>query len=393
MTSPMTIADAFIVNPKVAIPAGVVTPFVTMGDLEPFRREVQSNSTKAFSGGMKFLPGDVLMARITPCLENGKTSIYMSDDELPAAGSTEFIVIRGREGLSDTRFAYYLFTSPDMREFAISQMNGSSGRQRVQTSAFCNHIVELPALPVQREIAATLGALDDKIESNRLAVALILDLCAARFFRWKSRTVPVAESTFGGFADVYGGSTPKTDVPEYWGGSYLWATPSDVTALTEPYLLSTSRTITQAGLASGATALHPPGTIFMTSRATIGVFAVNQSPCAVNQGFIAVRPRRDSDRWFLFEEMRSRVGEMLEHSNGSTFQELSRGNFKGLPLDIPGDDDLAKLDQQLALLHAKASQLARENDRVRSLRDALMPELLAGRIRVSGAQNAVGVAS
>ena len=134
-----SLAEAFLINPPIRISKGTVIPFVAMEDVEPFRRDVRALEVRPYSGGAKFMPGDIVMARITPSLENGKISRYVSDDGMPAAGSTEFIVIRGRDGVSDTSFAYYLITSTEIREFAISQMNGSSGRQRVQTDSLANY--------------------------------------------------------------------------------------------------------------------------------------------------------------------------------------------------------------------------------------------------------------
>ena len=167
-TLQMRFDEAFVINPKVSLRKGEIAPFVEMASIEPFTRDVTTKVQKPFNGGMKFMSGDILMARITPSLENGKTSIYRSeiDEDKPAFGSTEFIVIRGREGVSDTLFAYYLVTSAFVRNFAISSMNGSSGRQRVQQESLAALEIQLPTLPRQKEIAEKLCALDDKIASN-----------------------------------------------------------------------------------------------------------------------------------------------------------------------------------------------------------------------------------
>jgi type I restriction enzyme S subunit len=127
----------------------------------------------------------------------------------------------------------------------------------------------------------------------------------------------------------------------------------------------------------------------MTSRATIGAFAVTQIPAATNQGFVAVRPRKPEHCWFLFEEMRARVPEMLDRANGSTFMELSRGNFKLMTLAVPSEHALRELDAALAPLHDRAAQLDRESSRLALLRDILLPELLSGRVRVPEAFAAV----
>jgi len=288
----------------------------------------------------------------------------------------------------DPGFVYYVMCGSDYRNEIIA---GASGTTVHHTSP--NRILafefDLPPIQEQREIAATLGALDDKIESNRRAISLIQQLSRASYVAWHDVITGLRRTTFGEFANVFGGATPKAAEPSYWNGGIAWVTPTDITALGAPYLFRTARTISQGGLGSTSATLHPPGTIFMTSRATIGAFAVAQLPAATNQGFIAVRPRMPEHRWFLFEEMRSRVPEMLDRANGSTFMELSRGNFKVMPLDVPSDGALRDLNAQLAPLHARAAQLGQENTRLADVRDALLPELLSGRIRVPEAREAV----
>jgi type I restriction enzyme S subunit len=287
-----------------------------------------------------------------------------------------------KDHLVDRGFFFQLLRYLRPNFVRIARNKQTTGLGHVTKSDLERLQVALPSVEEQRVIAATLGALDDKIESNRRAVDLIQDLSRSIYLAWRSTHPDTSEATFGSFADVFGGATPKTTEPNYWDGEIAWATPTDITALTAPYLFGTARMITDAGLASTSAMLHPTGTIFMTSRATIGSFAVTQVPAATNQGFIAVRPRQPEHRWFLFEEMRARVPEMLDRANGSTFMELSRGNFKLMPLGIPDAKAIAELDCELKPLHAKAAQLDSESTRVARLRDTLLPELLSGRIRV-----------
>jgi type I restriction enzyme, S subunit len=277
----------------------------------------------------------------------------------------------------DMRFAYYL-----VRYVGLDHLKHGTSNPSLTREAFGAQYFPVPPLRHQRGIAATLGALDDKIESNRRAIDLTQELSRSTYAAWRAVHADSQETTFGEFADVFGGATPKTTEPGYWNGDIAWATPTDITALSAPYLFGTARMITEAGLASTSATLHPEGTIFMTSRATIGSFAVTQCPAATNQGFIAVRPHQPAHRWFLFEEMRARVPEMLDRANGSTFMELSRGNFKLMSLAVPDEAAVAELDSVLAPLHRKAAQLDRESSRLAKVRDTLLPELLSGRIRV-----------
>jgi type I restriction enzyme S subunit len=155
-------------NPQEKLFKGTIAKKVTMDKLQPFTRNIGDYELASYTGGAKFRNGDTIMARITPCLENGKTALVsILDDNEVGFGSTEYIVLRNKDGLTDSRFVYYFATNPWFRDIAIKSMVGSSGRQRVQQSVLENLEVGIPPLPTQRRIAQILGSLDDKIELNR----------------------------------------------------------------------------------------------------------------------------------------------------------------------------------------------------------------------------------
>ena len=180
-------ADAFLINPPVPIERSRPTPFVNMAAVDPARRAVRSASVRKFRGsGSRFQNGDTLFARITPCLENGKIARYYANSGMGdvAHGSTEFIVIRGRPGVTESEYAFYVARSDLVREYAIGQMTGTSGRQRVPTDALAQLDVPLPPLPEQRAIAHILGTLDDKIELNRWMNYTLEGMARALFKSW-----------------------------------------------------------------------------------------------------------------------------------------------------------------------------------------------------------------
>lgn len=154
-------------NPRESLKKGSIAKKVAMDKLQPFCRDVPYFEMESFSGGTKFRNNDTIMARITPCLENGKTAKVniLEDDEI-GFGSTEFIVFRAKEE-TDPDFLYYLVISPAVREPAIKSIVGSSGRQRVQTDVVQKLMVRVPDLNTQRAIAGVLKSLDDKIAENR----------------------------------------------------------------------------------------------------------------------------------------------------------------------------------------------------------------------------------
>ena len=160
--------DIIDFNPKETIKKGEMAKKIAMEKLQPFARDVSGYELAEFKGGTKFRNGDTVMARITPCLENGKTAkINVLDDDEVGFGSTEYIVMRAKEGISDEDYVYYLSLSPLMRDIAIKSMVGSSGRQRVQIDVLKNTELLVPPLEEQREIGLTLKALDDKIENSK----------------------------------------------------------------------------------------------------------------------------------------------------------------------------------------------------------------------------------
>lgn len=196
-------------NPREILLKGQLAKKVAMEKLRPFCRDIEEFEVAKYSGGTKFRNGDTLLARITPCLENGKTAQvrFLNDGEV-GFGSTEYIVLRAKEGVSDSDYIYYLSTSPKFREIAIQSMVGSSGRQRVQQDVLEKAELHIPPLDEQRKIAGILSALDDKIELNNKINRNLEAQAQAIFKSWFVDFEPFKN---GKFIDSELGK-----IPEYW---------------------------------------------------------------------------------------------------------------------------------------------------------------------------------
>ena len=153
-------------KPTETLKKGDIAPNIPMANIKEFQRDVVKIDYGEFRGGTKFRNGDTLLAKITPCLENGKTAFVncLQEDEI-GFGSTEFIVLRAKENI-DERFLYYLSISPEFRKQAISLMEGTSGRKRVNENALKISDFLIPDFEEQRKIANILSAIDDKIQIN-----------------------------------------------------------------------------------------------------------------------------------------------------------------------------------------------------------------------------------
>ncbi|MFS2089672.1 restriction endonuclease subunit S [Paenarthrobacter nicotinovorans] len=245
--------------------------------------------------------------------------------------------------------------------------------------------IPVPPSEIRSGIEEVLGALDDKIAANS-NLAVTADALATAEFHKAVQDVSPSDQSFGDLATVSGGGTPSTKVLEYWDGDIPWATPTDVTPLQGPFLESTNRMISQAGLSACASPLYPADSILMTSRATIGAFAIAQTPMAVNQGFIVVQPADPTLNFWVFHEMRSRVSEFISLANGATFLELSRGNFKKLKVRLAEPKVMAEFGQTAGRLHSVAKSALGENAVLAQTRDALLPQLMSGKLRVKDAE-------
>lgn len=162
------LSDIVEFNPTERLPKGAIAKKIPMDILQPFTKDIFQYELQPYNGGAKFRNGDTIMARITPCLENGKVSKVniLTKDEV-GFGSTEYIVLRAIPNVSDPDFIYYLTISDFVRAPAIKSMVGSSGRQRVQQNVLETLKLPLPPYDEQKKIAAILSALDEKIAINR----------------------------------------------------------------------------------------------------------------------------------------------------------------------------------------------------------------------------------
>ena len=431
--------QAVLVNPSVRLECGEVYPFVDMQAVAPGSRSVGHSEDRPFKGGgSRFVRGDTLMARITPCLENGKIARYAAPEgEEAGHGSTEFIVIRGRPNVTDNGFAFYLTKWDGVRQCCISQMTGSSGRQRVPTSALSHCEVTIPSLKEQLAIAHILGTLDDKIELNRRMSETLEEMARALFKSWFVDFDPVRAkaavrrehpkwtneqvsraacpnlkpeiaalfpdsfedsevgeipagwrtSPIGDAVQVVGGGTPSTKEPAYWEkGTHPFCTPKDMSSLADAVLLATEHHLTDAGLAKVSSGQLPVGTVLLSSRAPIGYLAVAETPVSVNQGIIAMVCDGELPNLYVLHWTKENMDQVLANANGSTFMEISKRNFRSITAVIPPPQVLLCFMQLVGPTHQRVVSSLKEIQHLAALRDILLPKLISGEIRVKDAE-------
>ena len=377
------LGDVVEFNPAEKIVKGTLAKKIAMEKLQPFCRTVTGYEVEKYNGGVKFRNGDTIMARITPCLENGKTArIDVLDDDEIGFGSTEYVVFRAKENVTVPDFVYYLIRSEVVREPAIKSMVGTSGRQQVQTDYVRNIVINLPPLETQKKIAAVLSALDDKIELNN-AINKNLEEQARTIYKnmfvdnfnpdWKS-------GTLGEFVEVKRGGSPRP-IQDYLSDEGLrWLKISDVTALASPYVIKIKEHIKESGL--NKTVFLSSGSLVLSNSATPGIPKILDVDTCIHDGWLYFSDSKFS-KYFLYLYFKYVKNQLINLGNGSVFTNLKIEIVKSFPVSLPDEKTLSRFDEIIAPLFESMKNIIRENQKLSELRDALLPRLMSGEIDVS----------
>ena len=410
-------SEAVVVNPPVRLTRGETYPFVAMADIEPARRSIHSPQEREFQGGgSRFENGDTLMARITPCLENGKVGRYRSSSASQVAhGSTEFIVIRGRRGVTDNEFAYYLTQSDGVRDYAISQMSGTSGRQRVPTQSFDHLYVRVPSLPQQFAIAQILGALDDKIDLNRRMNETLKAMARAIFKDWFVDFGPTRAKAEGRAPyltpeiwDPFPDALDEEDKPVGWVQGILadvaesprrGVNPSDVSEDT-PYIglehmprrsIALSEWEGAGKVKSNKTQFHRGEILFGKLRPYFHKVGVAPLDGICSTDIVVVVPRAPDWGAFILACLSS--DEFVDYTNRtSTGTKMPRTSWKTMAqykICLPPEQVAYAFQDITQPLLDRLSANVHETTALAQTRDLLLPKLMSGEIRLRDAEEAI----
>ena len=363
-------------NPKESLKKGTVAKKVAMEQLRPFCRDIPGYTLEAFNGGTKFRNGDTIMARITPCLENGKTAkVTILDNGEIGFGSTEYIVFRAKEGVSDEDYLYYLICSPLVRDAAIKSMVGSSGRQRVQTDVVQNIEIDLPPIAAQKRIGSLLRSLDDKIELNNKInenleqqAALLVE----RYIRSTGNTVPLSEIMCfdNGFA-----FQSKNYLPS---GKYRIITIKNVQ---DGFIDSTGAAfIDSIPQNMKACCFLHTGDVLLSLTGNVGrVGIVCEKNLLLNQRVAKFMPFESDLLPFLYFFFRQSIMKSKLEMIAKGTAQLNLSPIETLRQEIPYEKETAKAcSQALNPLYRAIISNNQQNLTLKKLRDNLLPRLLSG---------------
>lgn len=370
------LSDIADFNPRETIKKGAIAKKIPMDVIRPFYRDIPYYVEESFSGGTKFRNGDTIMARITPCLENGKTAqvSILNDGEI-GFGSTEYIVFRAKEGIADKNYLYYLVCSPEIREPAIKSMVGSSGRQRVQTDVVKNLELDVPPLVEQEKIGSFLKAFDDKIALND-RINKNLELQAESIFKsWFIDFEPFnnqkpsnwSVSTLGNVSIMGAGGDKPQNISPLKTDLYQYPIYSNGLSNEGLYGFTNKPKISEES-------------VTVSARGTIGFVCLRHIPYVpiVRLVTLIPQPQIISAKYlYLWLKQLHITG------TGTTQQQLTVPDFKKTEILVPSQQIVTLFTNTVDPLFEKIWANQNENEKLSSLRDTLLPKLMSGELDVS----------
>ena len=381
----MKLGDVVIINPNETLKKGIIAKKVPMEALLPFTKKVKFFVFEKYNGGVKFKNGDTLVARITPSLENGKT-VYVDllDDNEIGFGSTEFIVLREKSGITDKQFVYYFAISNDFRDVAIKSMTGSSGRQRVQNEVVKEFEFLLPPLLEQKAIAEVLSSIDDKIDLLHRQNKTLEEMAMTLFRKWFIEDVKEdwEEVKLGEYFDLLGGFPFKSkDYSDF--GKYKIITIKNVQ---DGYLdISNSQTIENLPQNIKPYQILEIGDILISLTGNVGrICIVDTNNCLLNQRVAKIVPKNSEWKPFAyFYFKRAEITQILTNlAKGSAQLNLSPIETLKLTDTFPSSERIEKFNKIVQPIFEKILTNKQQIRRLEQLRDTLLPKLMSGEVRI-----------
>lgn len=390
------LSDIIDFNPTIKLEKGEEYAFIPMENLTPDVKFVSDSEKKEWQGqsSSKFENGDILFARIYPCLDNRKIAVAKTNGK--GFGSTEFFVLRAKKGIADQNFIYYLSTSDLIVKTAINSYVGASGRQRADLKFIKNSVFELPDFNIQKRIAVILSTYDDLIEVNKKRIQLLENMAEElykewfvrfRFPNWENtefeKGIPKdwSEVPLKDLGNIITGKTPSMSISEYHNGDIpFYKTPDMHDKI---FVFETEDTITEYGLNSQKSQIIEPNAIMVTCIGTGGVTAIATKRGCTNQQINSITLRDEKLLYWAFLTVRRMKPQIeLFGATGTTMTNLSKGKFSNLLVLKPSNKLIASYQKTVSPMFEQIKKLRLCNVNLSLQKENLLTRLISGQLLV-----------
>lgn len=397
---PAVISEIADINPKRSLPRSGEVPYLEMAALSTESPTPHYLGTKAAgASGSKFTNGDTLVARITPCAENGKGAFVQCLPEgQNGVGSTEFIVLSAKTDVTEPKYIYYLTKRPDIRHYIINRMRGTSGRQRIPYSVFDEVSIDVPPLPEQKKIAAILSSVDEAIEATEAVIeqtrtvkkGLLQELLTRGIGHTEFKKTAIGEipkswevKNVEDISTVIRGASPRPKGdPQFYGGNVPRLMGADVTR-DGKYVTPKIDFLTEEGAKRSRP--MPAGSLTIVCSGTVGVPAILAVDACIHDGFLGLQDINASCNveflYYAFEPLQQQLDAAATH--GGVFTNLTTSIMKTFPLPIPPLTEQLEIVKRLSVFDESIQNQKNSLEGLIDIKKGLLQDLLTGKVRVN----------
>jgi type I restriction enzyme, S subunit len=373
----MKFSEFVKINPKIKMKIDKQYPLVDMKSIFPGERFVFSEERKKFKGGgSKFQNEDILFARITPCLENGKIAQYKSIDSEPSFGSTEFFIFRAKENIVNNSYLYYLCYSPIIRKTAEKSMVGASGRQRARLESIKDINIELPKLVIQNKIASILSAYDELIENNNRRIEILEEMAETIYKEW------FVCFRFPGHEKV----KMIDGIPEGWKKEKIFSI-ADINygknLPTKKFSEEGEYPVYGAAKIIGKFNKYTKErrTIITGCRGSVGQVTITRPKSYITNNSFTFEPKNTEIFYWLYFSLDLRG--FSDVVSGTAQPQITLSSLSKIKLLFPNIKVIKEFDSKIESYFNLIFVLEEQNQKLAQARDLLLPRLMSGKIDVS----------
>lgn len=375
------LSDYIDINPATKLEKGKCYPFVEMENIVVGIKRPRTENVLIFTGQScsKFKPNDTLMARITPCLENGKVAKYSNGNA--GFGSTEFIVFRGKSGLADDDYVYYLAKSQYIRDMAINSMTGASGRQRADAKFIGKIKWNFPSPNVQTKIASILSAYDDLIENNNKRIKILEQMAENLYKEWFVRFRFPGHET----AEFENGIPKGWEIRRLDKVSKLSAggdAPKDFSLVQSkeyPIPIYSNGIVNDGLYGYCKKPTRTAKSITISARGTVGFVCLRFQPYMPIVRLVSIEPKNESlDVFYLYYYFKENSIE----GYGTSQQQITIPYLSKKKILVPNINLMEKFGIYIDKLFENINALEEKNKNLIKQRDLLLPRLMSGKLEV-----------
>lgn len=311
--------------------------FVPMEAVDDWSAQIVKLATRPFrevsKGYTSFSENDVLLAKITPCMENGKCAIARGLRDRVGFGSTEFHVLRASKRVLP-EWLFYFWRLPETRRNAERSMTGTAGQKRVPSSHLEQIKIPLPDLSEQKRIAGLLQQADRLRRTRRYALELSDSFLPATFLKLFGECFSRGSfDQIGDLVKITGGGTPSRDRPVFFQGCIPWLTSKDMRG---DYIWDTEEHITEEAIQNSATNLIPASSILVVVKSKVLMHrlpvAIAKVPMCHGQDIKSIQCSKKLHYEFARFVLKFHERRLLNIARGANTEGLTLPMLKELPV-------------------------------------------------------------